>query len=148
MRLFIDGDGSPVKEDVIDLASKKKLEVVIVTSVDHYTTKEYPSNVQLVYVDRGTDSADFKIVGLIHRGDFLVTQDYGLASLVLPKGVRVFHQSGKEFDESNIGSLLEQRYHSGKMRKAGLRTRGPKPFTKEDHAAFRLAFEQALAGNS
>lgn len=66
MRLFIDGDGSPVKEDVIDLASKKKLEVVIVTSVDHYTTKEYPSNVQLVYVDRGTDSADFKIVGLIH----------------------------------------------------------------------------------
>ncbi|MZM09445.1 YaiI/YqxD family protein, partial [Bifidobacterium pseudocatenulatum] len=77
--------------------------------------------------------------------DFLVTQDYGLASLVLPKGVRVFHQSGKEFDESNIGSLLEQRYHSGKMRKAGLRTRGPKPFTKEDHAAFRLAFEQALA---
>ena len=54
MRLFIDGDGSPVKEDVIDLASKK-LEVVIVTSVDHYTTKEYPSNVQLVYVDRGTD---------------------------------------------------------------------------------------------
>ena len=129
MRLFIDGDGSPVKEDVIDLASKKKLEVVIVTSVDHYTTKEYPSNVQLVYVDRGTDSADFKIVGLIHRGDFLVTQDYGLASLVLPKGVRVFHQSGKEFDESNIGSLLEQRYHSGKMRKAGLRTRGPKPFT-------------------
>ena len=145
MRLFIDGDGSPVKEDVIDLASKKKLEVVIVTSVDHYTTQEYPSNVQLVYVDRGTDSADFKIVGLIHRGDFLVTQDYGLASLVLPKGVRVFHQSGKEFDESNIGSLLEQRYHSGKMRKAGLRTRGPKPFTKEDHAAFRLAFEQALA---
>ncbi len=145
MRLFIDGDGSPVKEDVIDLASKKKLEVVIVTSVDHYTTKEYPSNVQLVYVDRGTDSADFKIVGLIHRGDFLVTQDYGLASLVLPKGVRVFHQSGKEFDESNIGSLLEQRYHSGKMRKAGLGTRGPKPFTKEDHAAFRFAFEQALA---
>ncbi|KAB5948672.1 YaiI/YqxD family protein [Bifidobacterium adolescentis] len=145
MRQVIDGDGSPVKEDVIDLASKKKLEVVIVTSVDHYTTKEYPSNVQLVYVDRGTDSADFKIVGLIHRGDFLVTQDYGLASLVLPKGVRVFHQSGKEFDESNIGSLLEQRYHSGKMRKAGLRTRGPKPFTKEDHAAFRLAFEQALA---
>ena len=51
----------------------------------------------------------------------------------------------KEFDESNIGSLLEQRYHSGKMRKAGLRTRGPKPFTKEDHEALRLAFEQALA---
>lgn len=148
MRLFIDGDGSPVKEDVIELASKKKLEVVIVTSVDHYTTKEYSRNVQLVYVDRGTDSADFKIVGLIQQGDFLVTQDYGLASLVLPKGVRVFHQSGKEFDESNIDLLLEQRYYSGKMRKSGLRTRGPKSFTKEDHTAFRLAFEQALVENN
>ena len=51
-----------------------------------------------------------KIVGLIKKGDFLITQDYGLASLVLPKGVRVFHQSGKEFDTTNIDGLLEQRY--------------------------------------
>ena len=33
MRLFIDGDGSPVKEDVIKLGESYGLDVVIVTSI-------------------------------------------------------------------------------------------------------------------
>ncbi len=105
MRLFIDGDGSPVKDDVIKLGESYGLDVIIVTSVDHYTIKEYANHVQIVYVDRGADSADYKIVGMVKKNDFLITQDYGLASLVLPKGVRVFHHSGKEFDEANIGTF-------------------------------------------
>ncbi|NMP57038.1 YaiI/YqxD family protein [Enterococcus mundtii] len=143
-KIFIDGDGSPVKNDVIEIAASFQLEVMIVTSVDHYTNKEYPSYVQFVYVDKGADSADYKIVGLIKKGDFLITQDYGLASLVLPKGVRVFHQSGKEFDITNIDGLLEQRYQSSKLRKAGIRTNGPKPFTHEDHQRFKEALIRAL----
>ena len=119
MRLFIDGDGSPVKDDVIKLGESYGLDVIIVTSVDHYTIKEYANHVQIVYVDRGADSADYKIVGMVKKNDFLITQDYGLASLVLPKGVRVFHHSGKEFD-------------------------GPKPFTEKDHTAFRQALKKAI----
>jgi uncharacterized protein YaiI (UPF0178 family) len=144
MRIVIDGDGSPVKEDVIEIAQAYQLDVVIVTSVDHYTTKVYPSYVQFVYVDQGADSADYKIVGLIRKGDILVTQDYGLASLVLPKGVRVFHQTGKEFTSTTIDSLLEQRYQSSKLRKAGLRTKGPKPFRPQDHQNFRQALIHAI----
>ena len=53
--------------------------MVIVTSVDHYSLKDYPENVSFVYVDKGADAADFKIVQLIKR-DLLITQDYGLAS--------------------------------------------------------------------
>ena len=41
---FVDGDGSPVKETVIEVA-EKALDVVIVTSVDHYSLKDYPENV-------------------------------------------------------------------------------------------------------
>lgn len=37
----------------------------------------------------------------------------------------------KEFDEANIGTLLEQRYHSGKLRKAGIRTKGPNPLRRK-----------------
>ncbi|KAA0804074.1 DUF188 domain-containing protein, partial [Staphylococcus aureus] len=55
-----------------------------------------------------------------------------------------FHHSGKEFDEANIGTLLEQRYHSGKLRKAGIRTKGPKPFTEKDHMSFRQALKKAI----
>lgn len=36
---FVDGDGSPVKETVIEVAVEKALDVVIVTSVDRYSLK-------------------------------------------------------------------------------------------------------------
>ncbi|OJG78904.1 hypothetical protein RV14_GL001072 [Enterococcus ratti] len=144
MRIIIDGDGSPVKEDVIEIAYSYQLEVIIVTSLAHYTQKSYPTYVHFIYVDQGLDSADYKIVGMIRTGDLLITQDYGLASLVLPKGVRVFHQTGKEFHATTIDVLLEQRYQSGKLRKAGLKTKGPKPFTLYDHQKFRQVFVKAL----
>ena len=126
MKIFVDGDGSPVKETVIEVAVEKALDVVIVTSVDHYSLKDYPENVSFVYVDKGADAADFKIVQLIKR-DLLITQDYGLASLVLPKGVLVLHQLGYQYTKENIDGLLEQRYFSGQIRRKGGRTKGPKP---------------------
>ncbi|KAF1299492.1 hypothetical protein BAU15_02290 [Enterococcus sp. JM4C] len=144
MKLFIDGDGSPVKEETIELARKYQLPVVIVTSVDHYTTKEYPDFVTFVYVDKGADSADYRIVGLTKPGDVLVTQDYGLASLVLSKGVRVIHQLGKEYTSDNIETMLEQRYFSAKLRKAGQRTKGPKAFTSEDRERFEESLEAII----
>lgn len=137
MRIFIDGDGSPVKDTTIDVARTYSLDVVIVTSIDHYSLKEYPKNVSFVYVDKGADAADYKIVQLIGESDILVTQDYGLASLVLPKGVRVLHQLGYEYTGENMDGLLEQRYFSAKVRKSGGRTKGPKAFTQDDREKFR-----------
>lgn len=137
MKVVIDGDGSPVKDTAIDVALAQALEVLIVTSIDHYSLKEYPENVSFVYVDKGADAADYKIVQLIKMGDILVTQDYGLASLVLPKGVRVLHQLGYEYTSDNIGGLLEQRYFSAKIRKSGGHTKGPKAFTEANRETFK-----------
>ena len=139
MKIFVDGDGSPVKETVIEVAVEKALDVVIVTSVDHYSLKDYPENVSFVYVDKGADAADFKIVQLIKKGDLLITQDYGLACLVLPKGVSVLHQLGYQYTNENIDGLLEQRYFSGQIRRKGGRTKGPKPFTDQDRTMFKQA---------
>lgn len=139
MKIFVDGDGSPVKETVIEVAVEKALDVVIVTSVDHYSLKDYPENVSFVYVDKGADAADFKIVQLIKKGDLLITQDYGLASLVLPKGVLVLHQLGYQYTKENIDGLLEQRYFSGQIRRKGGRTKGLKPFTDQDRTTFKQA---------
>lgn len=136
MRLIIDGDGSPVKEEVIRLGREFQVPVVIVTSVDHYTTKEYPEFVSFIYVDKGADRADYRIVQEVHPDDWVITQDYGLASLVLGKRARVFHHSSKEYTFDNIDELLTQRYMGAQMRKAGKRTKGPKPFTKEDREYF------------
>lgn len=136
MRLIIDGDGSPVKEEVIQLGEKFQLPVLIVTSIDHYTDKKEPNFVRFIYVDKGADRADYEIVKLLETGDILVTQDYGLASLALPKGARVFHHSGEEYKKETIDILLNQRYMSAQMRKAGKKTKGPKAFTQKDRQNF------------
>lgn len=136
MRFIIDGDGSPVKNEVIQLARQFQLPVVIVTSVDHFTNKDYPAHVSFIYVDKGADRADYRIVKEIQPGDWVITQDYGLASLVLGKQARVFHHSGKEYTAANIDELLTQRFMGAQLRKAGKRTKGPKPFTAQDREQF------------
>lgn len=146
MRFVIDGDGSPVKEEVIRLGKEFQLPVLIITSVDHYTMKEYPDFVQFIYVDKGADRADYQIVKEIKPGDLLITQDYGLASLVLPKKARVFHHSGKEYLAETIDQLLMQRYIGGQMRKAGKRTKGPKPFTASDRQLFYEIMTDVVEG--
>ena len=146
MRFVIDGDGSPVKEEVIRLGKKFQLPVLIITSVDHYTMKEYPDFVQFIYVDKGADRADYQIVKEIKPGDLLITQDYGLASLVLPKKARVFHHSGKEYLAETIDQLLMQRYIGGQIRKAGKRTKGPKPFTASDRQLFYEIMTDVVEG--
>lgn len=144
MKIFIDGDGSPVKDATIEVALVYSLEVVIVTSIDHYSLKEYPKNVSFVYVDKGADAADYKIVQLIKSDDLLVTQDYGLASLVLPKGACVLHQLGYQYTAATIDGLLEQRYFSAKVRKSGGHTKGPKAFTAENREIFKEKLIEVL----
>lgn len=144
MRLIIDGDGSPVKNEVIQLGQQFGLRVVIVTSVDHFTNKKYPDHVDFIYVDKGADRADYRIVKEIQPGDWVITQDYGLASLVLGKQARVFHHSGKEYTPANIDELLTQRFMGAQLRKAGKRTKGPKPFTALDRQHFIRVLLEAI----
>lgn len=145
MRLIVDGDGSPVKKEVIQLGKKFELPVLIVTSIDHYTAEAQPEFVHYIYVDKGADRADYEIVKLVEPEDVVITQDYGLASLILPKGARVFHQSGKEYKKETIDRLLDQRYMSAQLRNAGKKTKGPKAFTQKNKNSFLAELTQALA---
>ena len=143
MKIFIDGDGSPTKQETIQLAKKYDLPVVLVTSIDHFSKKPVADHVETVYVERGADSADFKILSMISAGDIVVTQDYGLASLALAKAT-VIHHSGMVYTAMNIDQLLRQRYESQQMRKAKMRTKGPKTFTAEDRHHFIQALDKII----
>ncbi|WP_413539271.1 YaiI/YqxD family protein [Aerococcus viridans] len=143
MKIFIDGDGSPTKQETIQLAKKYDLTVVLVTSIDHFSKKPVADHVETVYVERGADSADFKILSMISAGDIVVTQDYGLASLALAKAT-VIHYSGMIYTDMNIDQLLRQRYEGQQMRKAKMRTKGPKPFTAEDRQHFIQVLDEII----
>lgn len=129
MRILIDGDACPNKEEILALAKKYDSKVSIYIDYAHVLDLE---DCEIIYCEIGNDSVDLQIMKDVKRKDIVITQDYGLASLVLPKGAQVLHVSGKIMDEGNIQTLLMTRYISAKQRKAGQRTKGPAKRTKED----------------
>ncbi|HLR92787.1 MAG TPA: YaiI/YqxD family protein [Atopostipes sp.] len=144
MKIIIDADASPVKNEVIQLAGEHDLSVVLVSSIAHYSFEEHPEYVKVVYVEKGADRADFKIVQLAEKNDIVVTQDYGLASLLLPKGCHVIHHKGYAYTKENIDQLLQSRHISAMQRKSGGRTKGPSPFTDADREKFLQFFTEVL----
>lgn len=111
MTLFIDADACPVTRIAIDLAAAQEIKSVLVCDVSHNMVKD---GAETILVEKGADSADMKIVSLIAKGDVVVTQDYGLAALVLAKRGYALNQNGLIFTDDNIASLLEQRHFAKK----------------------------------
>ena len=144
MKIYVDADACPVKDIIISEGTSAEIPVVLVTSFSHFSTAEQPSGVEIVYVDDGADAADYRIMKLAEKGDIIITQDYGLASLGLAKGCTVLHHTGYSYTNENIDQLLQSRYLSAMARKSGKRTKGPKPFTSEDREKFRGLFRRTI----
>ena len=75
---------------------------------------------------------------------FVVTQDFGLAAMVIGKGAKAINQNGLVFTDANMDRLLMERHIGQKIRRSGGRTKGPTKRTKEDDARFEAAFETLL----
>lgn len=144
LKIYIDADACPVKDAVIYEAEKVDIPVILVKSFSHFSHANDPKNVEIIYVDKGADMADFRIMKLAKKGDIIITQDYGLASLCLGKGCSVLHHKGFAYTENNIDSLLNSRYSSAMARKSGKRTKGPKAFTNEDQDKFVMLFKKVV----
>ena len=144
MKIYVDADACPVKDIIIAESRNANIPVVLVTSFSHFSNAEQPSGVETSYVDSGADAADYRIMKLAGKGDIIVTQDYGLASLGLAKGCTVLHHTGYSYTNENIDQLLQTRYLSAMARKSGKRTKGPKPFTAEDKEKFRELFKNVI----
>lgn len=144
MKVLVDADACPVKESIISIARQANLPVVLVKSFSHFSNDDEQPGVETVYVDTGAEAADYRIMKLAKKGDIIVTQDYGLASLGLAKECIVLHHKGFAYTNENIDQLLQTRYVSAMARKAGKRTRGPKALTAEDKENFRTLFIQTI----
>lgn len=136
MIIYVDADACPVQDEIIQIAKDENIHVILVKSYSHYSNKQLPNHVQEIYVDKGSDMADFKIVQLIQKDDIVITQDYGLASLCLQNKCHVIHHNGFQYTSKNINRLLASRHESAMARRAGKRTRGPKPYSNENKKAF------------
>lgn len=141
MEVFIDADGCPVTRLAAALSAKANVPCTLLCDTAH--SFDIPG-VRTVTVSKGADSVDFALVNLLHPGDLVVTQDYGLAAMCLSRGARVIHQDGMVYTDENIDSLLFFRAAAKKVRNAGGRLKGPSRRTKEQDDAFAAAFSQLL----
>lgn len=145
MNILVDADACPVQTEIINIASKYELPVTLVKSYAHYSTETLPEHVSVVYVDKGAEMADFKIVQLAKEADLVITQDYGLASMALGKKCYVMHHAGFMYTSGNIDNLLSRRHANQVARRGGYKTKGPKAFTDEDRTAFGNFFEKTIS---
>ena len=133
MKIIIDADACPVVDITVGKAKERGLECIIVCDNTHSIEKD---GAKTIVVDKGADSADCRIANITEKGDIVVTQDYGLAALVLGKGGKALNQNGLVYTNDNIDNLLFTRHISKKERMAGNRTKGPKKRTPQNDADF------------
>ena len=142
MQILVDADACPVKQIIVRLAKKRNIPVTMLTDTSHELNDGYS---RIITVDKHADSVDFALMGLLNREDIVVTQDFGLAAMVLGKGARAINQNGLVFSDENMDNLLMQRHIGQKIRRGGGRTKGPVKRTKDDDYMFEAAFEKLLS---
>lgn len=141
MKVFIDADGCPVVNETVALCSEFKKDCIIICDTSHRIEKD---GAQTIVVEKGADSADFRLVNMLKKGDVAITQDYALAAMALSRGARIINQNGMEYTDKNIDSLLMSRYIAKKVRSAGGRLKGPSKRTKEQTEQFVKKLREIL----
>ena len=84
MKILVDADVCPVVSIVERVAEKYGIPVVLLCDTNHVLQSEYS---EVKVIGAGADAVDFALVGLCQKGDLVVTQDYGVAAMILGKGV-------------------------------------------------------------
>lgn len=143
MKIFVDADACPVIDIVEDIATKYNIPVTLLCDTNHVLTSDYS---EVIVVGAGADAVDYKLISICHRGDIVVTQDYGVAAMALGKGAFAIHQSGKWYTNENIDQMLMERHLNKKARRASSRNhiKGPRKRTEEDDQRFAESFEKLL----
>ncbi len=135
MRILIDGDGcpKPVKEFCNEISLKENIQLFFYTTLAH-VGKNHQRD--CIILDTQLQSVDIKIANDAKADDIVVTQDYGLASMVLPKRSHPIGVRGEIFTRENIDSYLLIRHENFKLRKSGILRGGPAKYNKQDIMAF------------
>lgn len=143
MHIYIDADACPVVGIAEDIATKYNISVTLLCDTNHVLTSDYS---EVIVVGAGADAVDYKLISICHRGDIVVTQDYGVAAMALGKGAFAIHQSGKWYTNENIDQMLMERHLNKKARRASSRNhiKGPRKRTEEDDHRFAESFEKLL----
>ena len=142
VRILVDADACPVKEEVYRVAARYQLPVEIVSN--SYMRIPVDPLVKQVVVDNKADAADDYIAAQSDARTVVITADIPLASRSLKAGAVVLSPTGKPFTDSSIGAALATRAILQELRAGGDNMGGPPPFTKADRSRFLSALDAAI----
>ena len=142
MRIFIDADACPVKDEVYKVAARYGLKTYVVSN--GFMRVPASPAIEQVVVDAGPDIADDWIAEHVQPGDVAITNDIPLAERVLNAGGHALKPTGQPFTRDSIGSAIAQRALMEQLRSTGDILGGPRPFASADRSRFLQALDEAV----
>ncbi|MGN7158552.1 YaiI/YqxD family protein [Sphingomonas sp. SAFR-052] len=142
IRILVDADACPVKDEVYRVAERHGARVAIVSN-SHMRVPLVPW-VERVVVSDGFDAADDWIAETAGQDCVVVTADILLADRCLKAGATVIAPNGKPFTGASIGGAIATRAIMADLRAGGEQLGGPPPFAKADRSRFLQSLDTAL----
>lgn len=142
MKIYIDGDGCPVKEETYKVAIRYQLPVIVVAN----KRMQIPMHplISIEVVSQGADEADNWIAENIQEKDICITADIPLADRCLKKAAYALNIRGDEFTEDMIGDAMATRELMKQLREQGEMTGGPPPFEQRDRSKFLGSLDRII----
>ena len=142
VRILVDADACPVKEEVYRVAFRRAVPVRVVSNA-RIRVPEHVL-VERVLVSDRFDAADDWIAEQADAKTVVITGDILLADRCLKNGAAVIGPNGKPFTTASIGSAVATRAIMADLRAGAGITAGPAPFAKADRSRFLQALDEAL----
>ena len=142
MRILVDADACPVKEQIYRVAARYSLSVLIVANAP-MRIPEQPG-VEFVHVPGGLDVADDWIAEEAAVSDIVTTADILLAGRVVEKGAVCIDFRGKEYTPDALGGLLASREVAQYLRGYGAYGGGPPPLSPRDRGLFAGKLDEVV----
>jgi uncharacterized protein len=143
VKILVDADACPVKEEVYKVAFRREVPVRVVSNA-WLRVPAHPLIERVVVSDK-FDAADDWIAEQADARTVVITGDILLADRCLKVGATVIGHNGKPFTTASIGSAIATRAIMADLRAGGDAVGGPAPFAKADRSRFLQALDETLA---
>lgn len=142
MRIYVDADACPVKDEIYRVAARHRWPVSVVAG--NFIRVPNDPLIERIAAGSSIDAADDWIAERAGQGDIVVTTDVPLASRCVKAGAAVIAPNGKPFSEDSIGMALAVRNLMTDLRSSGEIPGGPRGFSPRDRSAFLSALDQTV----
>jgi len=142
MRILVDADACPVKEQIYRVAARYSLPVVVAANSPLRMPDQ--EGVSFELIPGGLDAVDDWIAEAAGPGDIVTTADLPLAGRVVDRGAVCIDFRGREFTADSLGGLLASREVASYLRGFGAYTGGPPPLNARDRGKFAGKLDEVV----